>query len=303
MGFTISYAAVTWTAGDVITEAKMDNMVANDQAYDSHSAQGFEIDEMSKPSTPAANKIRIYAKDKSGVSTLYYLKDDGTEIELGQVSNINGWIDLSSFGTFTYASATTINTPVDLTAYLQIGDKFTFTQHGTVKYFYITAITSSLITVLAGTNFAVENTATYAITLPYFSHQENPVGFPKWFAFTPTISTTANAGTFDTTTKFRISGGLCQFRGRINYANALASGNLTISLPISLSYGALCIIGGAHYFDQGVADKQCFVNAVSTSTIYFPLTDGSSSFQGGAVTSATWNVNDWVDWVCSYPCF
>jgi len=36
-----TYTAVTWTAGDTITEAKLDNMVANDQAYDSHSAQGL----------------------------------------------------------------------------------------------------------------------------------------------------------------------------------------------------------------------------------------------------------------------
>lgn len=36
-----TYTAVTWTAGDTITEAKMDNMVANDQAYDSHASQGL----------------------------------------------------------------------------------------------------------------------------------------------------------------------------------------------------------------------------------------------------------------------
>lgn len=36
-----TYTAVTWTAGDVITEAKLDNMVANDQAYDSHGAEGI----------------------------------------------------------------------------------------------------------------------------------------------------------------------------------------------------------------------------------------------------------------------
>lgn len=37
----VTYTPVTWTAGDVITEAKLDNMVANDQAYDSHAAQGL----------------------------------------------------------------------------------------------------------------------------------------------------------------------------------------------------------------------------------------------------------------------
>ena len=36
-----TYTAVTWTTGDYITEAKMDSMVANDQAYNSHAAQGL----------------------------------------------------------------------------------------------------------------------------------------------------------------------------------------------------------------------------------------------------------------------
>jgi hypothetical protein len=36
-----TYTSVTWTTGDTITEAKLDNMVANDQAYDSHALQGL----------------------------------------------------------------------------------------------------------------------------------------------------------------------------------------------------------------------------------------------------------------------
>ena len=31
-----TWVSVVWTAGDLITEAKLDNMTANDQAYDSH---------------------------------------------------------------------------------------------------------------------------------------------------------------------------------------------------------------------------------------------------------------------------
>lgn len=36
-----TYTSVSWTTGDVATETKMDNMVANDQAYDAHAAQGY----------------------------------------------------------------------------------------------------------------------------------------------------------------------------------------------------------------------------------------------------------------------
>lgn len=78
----VTYTAVTWTAGDTITEAKMDNMVANDRAVDAMN-NGVEFTERADPSTPAANRLHIYAKDKSGVSALYMINDAGTIIELG----------------------------------------------------------------------------------------------------------------------------------------------------------------------------------------------------------------------------
>jgi hypothetical protein len=42
-----SYVAVVWTGGDIITEAKLDNMVANDRAEDAHAA-GQYFDNNSK---------------------------------------------------------------------------------------------------------------------------------------------------------------------------------------------------------------------------------------------------------------
>lgn len=78
-----TFTSVVWTAGDIITEAKLDNMTANDQAVDAH-AQGIEFVERSDPSTPGANKIHLYAKDKSGVPTLYAINDAGTVYELSE---------------------------------------------------------------------------------------------------------------------------------------------------------------------------------------------------------------------------
>lgn len=81
----IVYTAVTWTTGDTITEAKLDNMVANDRAVDAHDT-GNEYTERSDPTTPASNKLHIYAKDKSGVSTLYVINDAGTVYELSETT-------------------------------------------------------------------------------------------------------------------------------------------------------------------------------------------------------------------------
>ena len=79
----VVYTDVTWTAGDIITEAKLDNMSANDRAVDAM-ANGIQFTERASPSTPGANKIHLYAKDKAGVPTLYAINDAGTDIELSE---------------------------------------------------------------------------------------------------------------------------------------------------------------------------------------------------------------------------
>lgn len=43
----------------------------------------IKIDEVSAPPTPAANSVNLYAKDKAGVSALYFKNDAGTETEIG----------------------------------------------------------------------------------------------------------------------------------------------------------------------------------------------------------------------------
>lgn len=62
------YVAVTWTAGDVITEAKLDNMVANDRAEDAHTS--IRLAEVSEPSAPAADKANVYLYDSGGTSLI-----------------------------------------------------------------------------------------------------------------------------------------------------------------------------------------------------------------------------------------
>ena len=79
-----NYVSVTWTSGDIITEAKLDNMVSNDQAEDAHPS--LRLTEISAPSTPASNTAALYLADKSGVSTLYLKSDAGVVAELGSVT-------------------------------------------------------------------------------------------------------------------------------------------------------------------------------------------------------------------------
>lgn len=96
---------------------------------------------------------------------------------------LDGWI---STGTFTYASADaptyTITVASGAASIYNVGDRIKLTQAtGGVKYFIITAVADTVLTVYGGTDYALVNEA---ITAPYYSHNKSPLGFPlsptKW---------------------------------------------------------------------------------------------------------------------------
>lgn len=100
----------------------------------------------------------------------------------------DGWVAADE--TLTYASATTFTCSATLAANLSTGDKIKLTQT-TVKYFYVTGVSGTTVTVTGGTDYTLANAA---ITLPFYSKITSPTGFPQWFAYTPTI--TAASGSF-----------------------------------------------------------------------------------------------------------
>lgn len=68
---------------------------------------GVRLPEITSAATPSANNVYLYAKDKSGVSTLYYKKDDGTEGEIGAASTWNGIASPSGNQALTMGSGAT----------------------------------------------------------------------------------------------------------------------------------------------------------------------------------------------------
>ena len=75
---TTTYTAVTWTGGDTITEAKMDSMVDNDQAYDSHASNGLLVN----------NNVGYYQKDSGGTNRAVVNVDASNNLTIGD-SNLN----------------------------------------------------------------------------------------------------------------------------------------------------------------------------------------------------------------------
>jgi hypothetical protein len=139
---------------------------------------------------------------------------------------MDGWIGANE--TWTYASATTITVPSDATTRYSVGDKIKLTQT-TVKYFYVVAVSSTVLTVTGGTDYTVANAA---ISANYYSKAASPVGFPHWFAYTPTF--TGFTGSVPTgVTTFRVIGRECHltFSGTAN-GTSNATG-FTATLPIT----------------------------------------------------------------------
>lgn len=112
-------------------------------------------------------------------------------------------------GTWTYSSADSptfvLTTSIDLSSFIGVGARIKLTQT-TVKYFIVTAISGTTITLYGGTDYTLTSDA---ITLPYFSIMKAPLGFPqdptKWSVLvtdanirtqaTPTANVWYNPGT------------------------------------------------------------------------------------------------------------
>ena len=243
-----TYSAVTWTAGDVITEAKLDAMVANDQAYDSHSAQGILLN----------NEKALAGKNASG--TAYDLmKLNSANEEVGGLYH-SGWNIVDE--TWTYASATTINVPSGATGRFQKGDRLRLKQGAGYKYYYVVGVASTLLTVTGGTDYTVANAA---ITDIYFSREVNPIGFPDTFAFTPVV--TSASGTLTTVSA---EGTIKIYKTRvevkIKYAisnNGTGATGLYLTIPVSPSpdyYHA--VYGWNHTTGCGMAGRVSVANGL-----------------------------------------
>ena len=79
MAWGINYSSVVWTSGDTITEVKMDNMVANDQAHDAFKTEGLLLE----------NNTAFSGED-SGAARRELIKVDGADDLIIGADNVIG---------------------------------------------------------------------------------------------------------------------------------------------------------------------------------------------------------------------
>lgn len=84
-------------------------------------------------------------------------------------------------GTWAYVSASSLTVPSADAAKMNAGTRLKLTQT-TVKYFNVASISGTTVTIDISTDYTLTNAA---ISLGYSSNAVSPPGFPSWFSFTP----------------------------------------------------------------------------------------------------------------------
>ena len=148
-------------------------------------------------------------------------------IDLGSKTSVwDGWIAVSD--SWTYASATTITVPSDATTKYAVGDKIKLVQSATTKYFFVTAVSSTVLTVTGGTDYTVANSAISGI---YYSKVASPQSFPKWFSYTPTF-VNLSGGSLNYA-KFTLNDGIATVKIKYTLAGAGVGGTVTSTVPVN----------------------------------------------------------------------
>lgn len=224
-------------------------------------------------------------------------------------SSIDGWQNANE--TWTYASATTITVPTGAAFKYSVGDKVRIIQSGSTKYFYITGVTDTVITVNGGSDYTVANAS---IGSPCYSKRVSPVGFPaNGFAFTPTWTASGTAvalGNGTLSGQFQMSGKWVTFRMWFLAGNTttFGTGNYTFALPVSISsYWSVggpnrSFAGTGYAEDAGVQGYMLNAGRLSSGSgaTKFSIQQGTSAAIITQTAPFTWANGDYFDFAGTY---
>jgi hypothetical protein len=219
-----------------------------------------------------------------------------TQVKRKQIdtSLIDGWTPVTD--TWTYASASTITVPSGAASIYQKGDRIKWTQT-TVKYGVIVAVADTVLTIAVNTDYVVANAAISAI---YYSHQANPLGYPHWFNFTPTLNeVTVGSGT--NVGKYQIIGYTISltFKFTMGVGSSITGNPNYSSLPVNPANARQWDTGRALASDSGTVYNGS-VSMLADNTIY-PSTNGATTLAAfGATVPFVWGSADYWTLQISY---
>lgn len=222
------------------------------------------------------------------------LADNSIDLE-AKASSDSGWRGVTD--SWAYASATTITVPTDATTKYSVGDKIKLVQSGTTKYFYIVTVAATLLTITGGTDYTLANVA---ISSVYYSKAASPLGFPQWFAYTPTwTNLTATSST--QTSAFSMVGKNIVVRLNLVWgASTAITGDVTFTLPVTSknSYTNFQSLGSVALNDaSGLLYTGMIAWATTTTAHLYPQKADSTYANFAAASSTvpfTWTTSDGI---------
>lgn len=205
----------------------------------------------------------------------------------------NGWISANE--TWAYASASTFTVSGDVTSKYQKGDRIKFTQT-TVKYGVIISVVyaagTTTITIAVNTDYTIANAA---ITLNYYSHQANPMGYPEYFLVT-------SASSFGSVARLSVVGKTATVKGwgyvtvsgvatgetGVNLGITFAEKPQIIGCMLGVAQATVTDIGSFAYGPNNLALQEsfCFMN-ISTTASFFQM-KASGTFPATAHLGYSW---------------
>ena len=266
---TASWGAQTWTA---ITLTDTDGALSFDDYINGDlGASGFDTEKSFNIEVRIYDKLTNYIIEGTlnvgtpviditrwGISLLgKYNSGSGGALQLYAENIETGWIP--SDEAWSYSNSTTITIPAGGVTRYEKGDKVRLTQDSTTKYFYITSVADTTITVTGGSDYSVANSP---ISVPCTSKAISPEGFPDWFNWSPSKSG-ITVGNGSLITRFSVKG-------------------RTVNFFIRFELGSTSAITGRNYFSLPVAGA-----GYGTGLVFIQDT-GWETFQG----QAFWNTDN-----------
>jgi hypothetical protein len=206
-----------------------------------------------------------------------------------------GWIE-SHIETWTYASATTINVPTDATLLYKKGWGVRLKQGGGYKYFYMTTVAATLLTVKGGSDYTVANAAITDVAV--CPNPSAAFGFPAYLNYSPTVGGSITAGNGTAAGRFIVQGSFVKWWSGFTFGSgsSMGSGPATITNPLPLAAAPIDqYIGKALVYDVGSTRFPCYIEISTTvATIYNLGVSGSQVIRGSFTSTVpmTWTTGD-----------
>lgn len=209
---------------------------------------------------------------------------------------VSGWT--SAAETWSFASSSTITVPTDATTKYDVGDYIQMTQT-TVKYFIITGVTSTVLTVAGMTPGSLETVANAAITLNSYSKARNPHGLPAgvsgvWQTWAPGFGGALTPGNATVVARYTQNGKT--INGLISVilgsTSSVGSGAITFAAPVAMNATwnpatLLPQIGIARNNGNGANFADLPIRADSTTLFDIVIPTSNGTYVGEATFSST----------------